>query len=218
MSNRCARILAAGGTAVLVAALGVPAALAAATAKTWTVQPGGAITATSSGQFTLIDTTTGTVDRCPSATASGTLKHGSGLPGSRVGSLSAVGFTTCTNPGIRDSDIKLPLQATDLPWHVNLSSYNTATGVVTGTVSHIQIMSPGNGCEFVIDGTSGTASDGRVRFQYADSTGRLTVLTTGSNLHIYDVSQGCLGVFKDGDPITLSTTYAVSPEQAITRP
>ena len=37
MSNRYVRILVAGGAAVLVAALGVPAALAAATAKTWTV-------------------------------------------------------------------------------------------------------------------------------------------------------------------------------------
>ena len=45
MSIRYARILIAGGAALLVAALGVPAALAAAAAKTWTVQPGGAITA-----------------------------------------------------------------------------------------------------------------------------------------------------------------------------
>ena len=42
MSNRYARILAAGGAAVLVAALGAPAALGAATATTWTVRPGGA--------------------------------------------------------------------------------------------------------------------------------------------------------------------------------
>jgi hypothetical protein len=40
MSNRYTRMLAAGGAAVLVAALRVPAALAAVTAKTWTVQPG----------------------------------------------------------------------------------------------------------------------------------------------------------------------------------
>ena len=47
MSNRYARILATGGTAVLVAAIGVPAALAAAT--TWTIQPGGAVHAKSAG-------------------------------------------------------------------------------------------------------------------------------------------------------------------------
>lgn len=126
MSNRYARILAVGGAAVLVATLGTAPALAAGT---WTIRPGGAVTAMS-GKVALKDHKTGTVLTCLSATASGTLKHGSGLAGSRAGSLSAAGFTRCTGPG--HSDIILTLRATDLPWHVNLSSYNAATGVVTG--------------------------------------------------------------------------------------
>jgi hypothetical protein len=214
MSNRYARILAPGCAAVLAATLGVAPAVAA---TTWTVQPGGAITATS-GRFTFKDTRTGTVLTCFSATASGTLKHGSALPGSRVGSLSAVGFTNCTGPGISDSDLLLTLQATDLPWHVNLSSYNAATGVVTGAISHIQIMMLGNGCNAVIDGTSGTASDGWVPFTYTDSTGRLTVLATGGNLHFWNVSAGCLGLVNSGDRARLGVTFTVSPKQAITSP
>jgi hypothetical protein len=99
---------------------------------------------------------------------------------------------------------------------VNLSSYNAATGVVTGTVSHIQIKLTDAGCTAVIDGT-GTASDGRVAFRYADSTGRLTALTTSGNLHFYDVS-GCLGLFNDGDRAALGATFTVSPKQAITSP
>ncbi len=91
MSNRYARILAAGCAAVLAATLGVTPALAAAT---WTIKPGGAITATS-GKVAVTDTTTGQVLACSSASASGTLKRGSGLPGSHAGSLSAVGFTNC---------------------------------------------------------------------------------------------------------------------------
>jgi hypothetical protein len=87
MSNRNARILAAGCAAVLAATLGATPALAA---TTWTIQPGGAITATS-GTVLVKDTKTGAFT-CRSATASGTLKRGSGLPGSRAGSLSAVGF------------------------------------------------------------------------------------------------------------------------------
>jgi hypothetical protein len=55
MSGRYARILAAGGAAVLLMARGGPAALAAATAATWTVQPGGGIKATA-GSLTLTDT------------------------------------------------------------------------------------------------------------------------------------------------------------------
>jgi hypothetical protein len=101
---------------------------------------------------------------------------------------------------------------------VNLSSYAAATGVATGTVSHLQIPVSGNGCNFVIASTSGTASDGRVRFTYTDSTGRLTVLADSGNLHFWNVSAGCLGGFNDGDRATLSATYTVSPKQAITSP
>jgi hypothetical protein len=215
MGNRYAGILAAGGAAVLAAALAAAPALAA---TTWTIHPGRAITATSSGRFILKDTKNGTVLFCDSATASGTLKHGSGLPGSRAGSLSAAGFTTCLGPGIRDSDIVLTLQATDLPWRVNLSSYNAATGVVTGTVSHLQLTETANGCAFVVGGTSGTASDGKVRFSYTDSTGRLTVLTAGGNLHFWNVSAGCLGLVNNGDRARLGAAFTVSPKQAITSP
>jgi hypothetical protein len=211
MSNRYARILAAGGAAVLAAALAAAPALATIT---WTIQPGGAMTA-ASGTVAVKDTKTGTVITCVSSTGSGTLRSGSGLSGADAGSLSAVSFVHCSAPG-GPNDF---LQAGGLPWHVNLSSYNAATGVVRGTIGKIHIaLSQTASCTAMIDGTSVTARDGRVTFRYTDSTGRLTVLTTGSNLHIYDVSQGCLGVFKDGDPITLSTTYAVSPEQAISRP
>lgn len=79
-------------------------------------------------------------------------------------------------------------------------------------------MMSGNGCTAVIDGTSGTASDGRVRFTYADSTGRLTVLATSGNLHFWNVSAGCLGLVNSGDRATLGATYAVGPKQGITSP
>jgi hypothetical protein len=48
--------------------------------------------------------------------------------------------------------------------------------------------------------------------------GTIKVRTTGGNLHFYDVSAGCLSVFRDGDPAALSAAYAVTPEQAITSP
>jgi hypothetical protein len=212
MSNRCARILAAGGTAVLVGALGVPAALAAATAKTWTVQPGGAITAMS-GRFIFTDTKTGTVFYCVSSAASGRLKSGSGLPGFHAGSLSAVGFGQCVAPG----GPQYHMQPGGLPWHVSISLYNAAEGVARGTLSHLHLTMSGNTCSGMIDGTSATADDGQVTYKYTDSTGQLR-LTTGGNLHFYDVGGGCLGLASDGDPATLSVTYAVTPKQAITSP
>jgi hypothetical protein len=211
MSSRYARILAAGGAAVLAATLTAAPALAAIT---WTIQPGGAITATS-GRITLKDTTIGTVISCASSTASGTLRSGSGLSGSDAGSLSAVSFVHCTAPGGPNDT----LQPGGLPWHVNFALYNAANGVLRGTISHLQIITGSAvGCTFVIDGTGATADDGQVTFRYSDSTGQLTVLATGGNLHFWNVSDGCLGLFDSGDPATLSLTFTVSPKQAITSP
>jgi hypothetical protein len=212
MSNRYARILAAGGAAVLVAALGVTTAWAAATTKTWTIKPGGAIQAMST-RFTFTDTTTGNVTVCRSSAASGTLKSGSGLPGSHAGSLSAVSILTCSGP----AGPRYTLKPGGLPWHVNFSSYSAANGVAQGTVSHVHIALSGTGCTATIDGTGATADDGQVTFKYTDSTGQLKVLTTGGNLHFYDVT-GCLGIFDSGDQATLSATYTVTPKQAITSP
>lgn len=211
MSNRYARILAAGGVAVLATALGIPEALAAGT---WTVQPGGGVQAQAmSGQFIFTDTRTGSTIRCTSSTADGKLRSGSGLPGSDVGSLSSVGFSLCSNP----AGPRFTLQPRGLPWHVNFSSYNAAKGVVRGTVSHIRVKVSGV-CNSVIDGTSATGSNGKVTFRYTDSTGQLRVLTTFGNLHFYEVQPGCLGVVNSGDPATLSAIYTVSPKQAITSP
>jgi hypothetical protein len=210
-----ARILFAGCAAIWAATLGVTTALAA---TTWTIQPGGAFGA-QSRTATFKDTTTGNRFTCTSLTATGTLKSDSGLAGSNAGSVSAVGFHTCTSPlslvGPLRVGLVFTLRATDLPWHVNFLSYNA--GVATGTVSHLRITVSNPGCSGVIDGTSATASDGLVRFHYTDSTGNLTVLTSGGTLHFYNV-RGCAGLFNRGDTATLSATFTLSPKQAITSP
>jgi hypothetical protein len=207
MSLRHVRILFAGCAAVCTATLGVSTALAS---TTWTVQPGGAFRARS-GTATFKDTMTGNTFTCRSLSATGTLKSGSGLAGSDAGSLSAVGFRTCSEP----LGPGLTLQATDLPWHENFLSYHG--GVVTGTIGHLRIALLGPSCNAVLDGISATASDGLVKFRYTDSTGRLTVLTGGGTPHFYDVS-GCAGLFTSGDPATISATFTLNPKQAITSP
>ena len=207
MSKRQARILLAGSAAALVAVLGATTAVAA---TTWTIKPGGAITAGAlNASFT--DTKTRTKVTCTSMTASGTLKSGSGLSGSGAGSISAFTFNHCTSP----LGVTWTLTAADLPWHLNLSS--ARGGVVTGSISHMQIQLAGPSCSAVIDGTSATAGDGHVKFSYSDGTGHLKTLTTGGGLHFYNVS-GCAGLFITGDPMTISANFALSPRQAITSP
>jgi hypothetical protein len=215
MRNAPARLLLAGSAAMLTAALGTTTALAA---TTWTITPGGAFTA-KSGRAPIRDPNVGELMTCASLTASGTLKSGSGLPGSGAGSVSAVSFFQCTNPfteGVMSARrTAFVLTATGLPWHLNLASYGN--GVATGTISHMRITLTGPGCKAVIDGTGGTARDGHVRFRYSNATGRLTVLTSGSGLQFFDVL-GCAGQINDGDPITIYAKFAVTPEQAITSP
>ena len=210
MTRRYARSLVAVPAAVLAVTLGVTAALAA---TTWTVRPGGPLSLTS-GTLTFTDTKTRSNFTCTSSRSSGTLKSGSGLSGTRIGSLTAISFTNCTNP----LGIRFFLMAADLPWHVNFSAYNATTGVAAGSISHIHINVSSPGCGAVIDGTSAVAGDGIVKVSYTNSTAKLKARTTGGNLHFYSVT-GCAGLFLSGDPVTVSAaTFTVSPKQAITSP
>lgn len=208
---RYARPLIAGSAAVLAAMLGATAAFAA---TTWTIKPGGAVTAkATNAPFT--DTKTGTKTTCSSMTASGTLKTGSGLSGSGAGSISAFTFTHCTGPLGLTARVTFSLTATGLPWHINFASFGN--GVVTGSISHMRIRLAGPSCSAVIDGTGATAGDGHVKFSYSNGTGHLKTLTTGGNLHFYSV-MGCAGLFNSGDPMTISANFTVSPKEAITSP
>ena len=209
MRKRYARTAFALPAAVLVAVLGVTTALAAVT---WTVRPGGPVSM-KSGQLILTDTATGAALACPSTVASGTLKSGSRLPGTGIGAITAVHSLFCPTQ-LGPSYI---LTARDLPWHLNVSSYNATTGVVAGRLSHLQIGFSGTGCRAVIDGTSGTASDGTVQAGYTNSTAKLQTRTTGGNLHFYQV-RGCAGLLNTGDPATIRVTLTISPRQTITSP
>jgi len=207
--KRHARRLAAVPAAMLAAVLSVTTVLAAAT---WTVRPGGPVSM-KSGNFILTDTATGSALTCPPAALSGALKSGSGLPGTGIGAITAVHSIHCPTP----FGPEYTLTARHLPWRLNVLSYSAATGVVTGSLGHLRIAFLGPGCTAVIDGTSGTAGDGTVEVRYTNGTGRLRLLSTGGNLHFYHV-RGCAGLFRSGDPATISTTLTLSPGQAITSP
>jgi hypothetical protein len=204
---RYALPLIAGSAALLAAMLGATAAFAA---TTWTIKPGGAISA-NAPKASFKDTKTGSNQTCDSMTASATLKSGSGLSGSGTGSIPAFTFNHCTGP----LGETLSLTATDLPWHMNLLS--DSGGVVTGSISHMQIQLAGPSCTAIIAGTSATASNGHVKFRYSGITGHLTTLTTGGNLHFYNVT-GCAGLFDTGNPMTISANFTLSPKQKITSP
>ena len=209
MSTRYAQPLVAAPAAVLAAVLGMTTALAAAT---WTVRPGGPVSLTSS-QLVVRDTSTGSTLSCAPAHFSGTVKGGGGLPGTGIGAITSGGSSQCNGP----LGLPFTLTAAGLPWQATFTSYNASKGRVAGHLSHVRAKVAGMGCSAVIDGTSGTASDGIVRFSYTNSTATLRVLPNGGNLHFYNLS-GCAGLFTGGDPVTISGKFSVSPKQTITSP
>ena len=199
------------GTASSAALSSAALSSAAATAMTWTVRPGGAITATA-GKTTLKDTTTGSVLICKSARMSGTLKGGSGLAGTSIGSVTTAAYN-CPSPILPP----FRLTARGLPWHLNLASYDAAAGVSRGTISHLKLVLTGPSCSAVVNGTGGTTPDGVLAVSYASKTGTMTIHPAGGNLHWYHVS-GCAGLVANGHPATLSAAYGLSPPQTITSP
>jgi hypothetical protein len=195
----------------VAAVVGLSAGPAVA-ATTWTVTPGGAITA-KSGTATLRDTKTGNSMTCTSSSTSGTLKKGSGLSGTGVGSITKKSYTGCTGP----LGVTITVTAHGLPWKLNAVSYDKTTGVTTGTITGADATLSGPSCSADADGTGAGKDNGTVTFTYTNSSGKLKVLTTGGNLHIYDVS-GCGGLINSGDPATISASYTVRPKQTITSP
>jgi hypothetical protein len=185
---------------------------APAVAATWTVKPGGSVAATS-GKATLTDTHSGVSLSCASSKGAGTVKSGSGLSGTGIGSITSLAFTSCTGP----AGLTFTVTNSHFPWSLNAVSFNSTSGVTTGTLTGIHATLTGPSCSAVVDGTGATADNGMVSVTYTNSTGALKVLTTGGNLHIYSVS-GCFGLIHSGDPATFSGTYAVSPKQTITSP
>jgi hypothetical protein len=195
-----------------VLGLGASSALAASNtgvAATWTVKPGGAITA-KAGTTTLKDSKTGSVLTCTSSAGKGTVKSGKGLSGTGIGSITALTFSNCTGP----LGLTFTVKTTHFPWHLNAVSFKT--GVTTGTITGIHATLSGTSCSAVVDGTGATANNGQVTATYTNSTGKLA--TTGAgNLHIYNVS-GCAGLINTGDATQFTGVYTVTPKQTITSP
>jgi hypothetical protein len=201
--------------AAVAAAAGMVAPSASAATKTWTITKGGAVKAASKN-FTFTDVTAKASLHCKAATAKARLKSGKHLPGVNAGLVTAAAATGCSVAGFT-----VTIKPGHLPWHLNLVSYNAKTGVTTGTLTglHINFGVPLIGCTAVVDGTGKKpVNNGRVAVTYTNKTGKLAILKTGGNLHLYNVAKACAGVVKNGDSIAVTGTYTVTPKQKITSP
>jgi hypothetical protein len=196
-------------SAATAAVIGMAAAPAFATAATWTVKPGGATTG-KAGTTTVTDSTAGQSVTCTSSTAKGSFKTGSGLSGSGIGTITSLTVSGCSVLGMSISVTitgKMP---------VNALSYNSTKKTVSMSLTKIHGSLSASGCSATIDGTGAAAHNGMVKAKYTDGTGKLKVLATGGNLHLYNVN--CFGVINTGDSVNFTTTYTLTPKQFNTSP
>jgi hypothetical protein len=200
-------------SAAAASVIGLAAAPALA-ATTWTVKPGGAVTATA-GKTVVTDTTAGASVTCTSSVVKGTLKKGSGLAGAGIGTVTSLAFKGCTALGVTVSVTitgKMPLNAV---------SYNSTTKVASMTITKIHgtFSVSAVSCSATIDGTSATAHNGMVKATFTNGTNTLKVLTTGGNLHLYNVSSGCsAGGISSGNAVNFTGGYKFTPKTTITHP
>lgn len=203
MLKRISAIAVAGGATVALMAGTTPAF-----AATWTVSPGGSVTASGSGQVK--DARTGTVAKCTSIKVTkASLKSGSGLSGTGIGTISSSSFSGCTI-----ATIAVTVTTQDLPWKLNAASYNATTGVTKGTLTKVRLLATAPGCSATLQGS--TATNGKITVSYTNSTGVLKFLG-GGNLTSENVS-GCFGLIANGDAQQASGSLTVSPKQKITSP
>jgi hypothetical protein len=221
--HRTASAVCVAAAAVALGASGAPRAASALTAAsgltstaaataTWTVQPGGAVTAKSK-MVEMADPKVGLVLDCPT-TMHATLRSGGGHPGAGIGSVTAATVPQCNGP----AGLVYDLTFSGLPWHLNAASYNPGSGTTHGTITGLHADLEGPSCSLIIDGTGASKDNGIVSVTYSNAKHALTWLKGGSgNLHFYKVV-GCAGFFGSGDPANLAGTFGVSPQQTITSP
>jgi hypothetical protein len=211
MRKPISRILFTGGVAALVVGLAATSSLAI-TLVTWNVAPGGSITLTG-GKATFKDSTTGFATlRCESSSGGGSLKTGHDLRGKDLGSIKTLTFTSCLGPTKTIYTITASLS---VPWTLNATAYDSATGVTTMPIDGVRATFSSTGCSGTLNGTSAATGNGVVKARYTNTTGELRVLAAGATLKLSHVT-GCSGLFQAGDAFTFATTFTVSPVQTIT--
>jgi hypothetical protein len=213
MKRLSRRMLITGGATAL--AVGASAGVALAVAITFSISPGGAITA-KAGTTMLKDTATGSVLSCPSSSSKGTLKSGHGISGTNLGSITALTFGTSTKKCTGPLGLTFTVKNSGFPWKLSGTKYNATSGVTTGNITGIKSTLTGTGCSATVGGTT-AGSAGKVQVTYTNSTHQLKVLATGGNLHVFNVN-GCAGLINTGDATQFTGTYTVSPTQKITSP
>lgn len=192
-------------TCAAAAALFGLAAAPAAAVTSWTVSGGGSFSA-SSTDVVVIDSSTGVQWKCDVTLFGSTEPNGTYPDGHGLFVITGVTWT-CTGP----FGIVVTVTARNLPWTYDATGYDSATGVVTGALDGVEASISGSGCS--ADFAGGTpGSPATLDARYADNTKTLS-LTGGGDLHVWNASGSCLGLFNSGDPVSVTGDFVFSGVQ-----
>lgn len=199
MFRRSTLLLSVAAGASAVALTAAPAIAA----PTYTVKAGTTTTGTTSytaattGASPQVKFAAGTNNlSCTSATATGSIKLGSGLSGAGLGSITGSTWTGCIGP------LNLPVTVVQTgTWSVNATGTTTATGVTAGTVSNVAATVSVNqgGCSFNVTGSVKSALVTTATKQQLKVKPQLT-LTIGNVV-------GCFGLLSNGTKASFAATY-----------
>ncbi|QKW08142.1 hypothetical protein HUT18_18940 [Streptomyces sp. NA04227] len=171
----------------------------AAPQATWTVAPGGAVTAhadnpsvvTDSGEF-----------KCTSADGTGSVKSGSGLSGTGIGQINSLSFAGCSAMGIN-----ITITTSGLPYGINITGESPDNpDHVLGEIANVKAHVSGFGCSADFTGTVHGYFDNTQSALIADGTSRDLTASNAS----------CLGIINNGDTVALKAVVKMSPGQTIT--
>ena len=210
MRTRLASLLLAAGTATLAITLST-ASSSAVTVTGWRVSPGGSFTGRQSGKVTITDSVTKKSIVCATAAAAGRFKSGTGLPGAGIGTLGSLSLTDCAT----GQGLAFTVTAGALPWSLNAGKYIPAKTTTYGTLTGMHLSLAATGCSATIDGTSATGDNGSVVIHIHNKPSKLKLEAAGGTLHVY-VGSGCTGLFRNGNAVTVSSAYLISPAQKVT--
>jgi hypothetical protein len=148
---------------------------------------------------------------CATAAAAGRFRPGTGLPGAGIGTLRSFSLTDCAT----GRGLKFTVQAGALPWSLSADKYIQVKTTTYGTLAKVHLALAATGCSATIDGISATGDNGSVVIHIHNMPSKLKLEAADGTLHIY-VGNGCTGLFKTGDAVTLSSAYLISPAQSVT--
>ncbi|MGH3239827.1 MAG: hypothetical protein ACRDNL_05565 [Spirillospora sp.] len=180
-----------------------------ADAATWTVSPGGAVSATAPAEIR--NTTRNWTISC-TATFSGTAPAGAGQSPYGLISFAEGSLTTCTGP----NDLTTTSTVVNLPWDFYADAHDAVQGRTSGTLNNLALtLDLSNGCR--ADVTAPDGAPGTIDAAYINAGGALTV--SGAHMNVTFTNFRCTtDLVAQGDAIELAGVLPLTPAQTITSP